>query len=364
MDIQELADLYQQRLEEREQKQIDFFASTEPGFLIMQGPGTPVYNCCNEIRTIVDANLTGMANGLRNDWSDTIPYMEPWIGTGIYANAFGCEYFWREDESPHVEYRYHKIEELRDVDYPDWRESPVMRMVLDTIDALKEATDGKLPIGLTDTQSPYDTATLILDAAEFFTACYTEPEIVHRFMGLITDLIIEFSKVQAERIGDELWARPGHIMPGLRSLPGIAVSDDNLAVASPRINKEISMPYNARIGAAFDGIAVHSCGTYAHTMPALSRTEHVILIDFAASPSLDPNPNVPEEVRDGDIAPNVILKARLGGPLEQALEILPRVVNPKRKMILHLAYDEDRAEETYKRVYDAASKLWDGVEQH
>ena len=122
--------------------------------------------------------------------------MEPWIGTGVFANAFGCEYHFRDDNAPHVRYRYHKIEEVRDIEYPDYRKSPIMSMVLDCIDCFRERTHDGLPIALTDTQSPFDTATLILDAAEFFTACYTEPEIVTDFLQKITDLIVEFSEVQ------------------------------------------------------------------------------------------------------------------------------------------------------------------------
>lgn len=74
------------------------------------------------------------------DWTDDLPYLEPWVGTGIYANAFGCEYLFREFEAPHVQYLCHSVEALSRIEYPDYRQSPIMRMVLDCIDALKDRT--------------------------------------------------------------------------------------------------------------------------------------------------------------------------------------------------------------------------------
>ncbi len=340
---------YLQRKEEREGKIRQFFLDDKPGFLILQDPPTEVWKNCNTIPDIVKHNLSGLDDFLANDWSDNLPYLEPWIGTGVFANAFGSPYYWREGEAPHAEYVYHKIDELADITPPLWQASEVMRMVLDAIDALKDATDGQIPICLTDTQSPYDTATLILDASEFFTACYTAPEIVHRFLHMITDLIIEFSQIQAQRIGSDLWARPGHLIPSIPGLPGIAVSDDNLAVASPRINRDFSLPYLARIGEAFDGIAVHSCGTYVHSMPMLSHNPHTMAMEMAIAPQCDPNPNPPEQVRDADIAPNVILKARVGAGSDM-LETIRRFVRPDRKIIIQLPYSEENAREQYEQT--------------
>ena len=215
-------------------------------------------------------------------WSDELPHLQAWFGTGVYANAFGCEYLWREGEAPDSHVRYHHIEEVRGLPRPDWRGSPVMRMVLDCIDVLKERTRGRIPIALTDTQSPFDTATLVLDTSEFFTACYTEEETAHELMNTIADLVIEFSREQARHIGDELVSRPGHVMPSLPGFRGITLSDDNLAVSSPLINERFSLPCNQRIADALGGVAVHSCGAWDHTMKLLPG-RGVMGIDCAVS---------------------------------------------------------------------------------
>ena len=194
MEIQELIDLYQKKREEREKTLLDFL-NKKKNFIIRQPLPGSIWGECNTIETIYDNNIKFFENMLRFDWTDDLPFLEPWIGTGVYATGFGCEYKWRDDNAPDVHYKYHKIEEIKNIEYPDWKKSKVMQMVLDCIDYFKEKTKAMFPISLTDTQSPFDTATLILDAVEFFTACYTHEEIIHKFMNTITDLIIEFSVI-------------------------------------------------------------------------------------------------------------------------------------------------------------------------
>ena len=250
MEMGRIVELFEQRRAERERRIADFFRDTRPGFLIVQRPEFTVYSHCNTIADICTHNRQYLEQWVQVEHTDELPYLEPWMGTGVYANAYGCPYHWRENDSPHVLYRYHHIEEAAAAPYPDWRESEIMNRVLVCIDALKEMTGGRIPISMTDTQSPYDTATLILEATELFAACYEAPAAVAAFLDRLTDLIIEFSRVQAERIGSGLRACPGHIFHGSPTLSGLAVSDDNLAVGSPAINAQFALPADERISSA------------------------------------------------------------------------------------------------------------------
>jgi hypothetical protein len=357
MDINKIIEKYQQRKEERAKK-IDEFFNGDRGFLVVQKPPGKVWERCNEIKTMTEENIIAFEEHLGYDWTDDLPYLEPWFGVGVYANAFGCEYMWREGESPATHYKYHKIEEVKDIEYPDWRKSSIMQMVLDGIDDLKEKTKGRLPICLTDTQSPFDTATLILDAAEFFTACYTDEEIALDFMGKITDLIIEFSKIQEERIGREILSMPGHIMTSETFLRGISLSDDNLAVSSPMINEKIALPFNEKIGKAFGGLAVHSCGQWVHTMKLLQNYENIFMMDCAASLGCDPNPNKPSEVKDAMKGTGIITKVRISE--EDLDKVIDEMADPDLKFILHIKYpgNEETMEKNYKRSYEKLSSIY------
>ena len=360
MDIVRMVALYGERREEvfaRLSGLYDPAGATK--FIVRQLAPARLWTDCNDIPRIVDNNLEYFGRQLAVP-SDDLPYLEPWIGTGVYANAFGCEYLWRDDDAPAVRYRFGSLDEIQHVAYPDWRESPAMRMVLDCIDALHGKTGGRLPISLTDTQSAFDTATLVLDAAELFAGCYADEDAVRRFMTVISDLIVEFSEVQAVRIGKDMLATPGHMMPAMPGIGGIAVSDDNLAVSSPHINELLSFPQNRVCAEAFGGLAIHSCGRWAQTMAILDRLPGLSMIDCAVSPDCDPSWNQPEEVRDAMAGKNIAVKVRTGGDAGKTVEILERLYHPDLKLCVQIGYDETHARENYDRVRHTLESLYFG----
>lgn len=342
MDLEQLSDLYQRRREERAANIAKLYRG-EKRTLVVQRPTYHLWGECNSIEGVWRNNLKHMESWLTMEWSDELPHLQAWFGTGVYANAFGCEYLWRTGEAPDTHVRYQRIEDVRELEKPDWRKSPVMSMVMETIDVLKERTRGRFPISVTDTQSPCDTATLVLDTSEFFTACYTEEETVERFMGTITDLIIEFCRAQAERIGPELLARPGHAMPSLPGLTGITVSDDNMAVSSPWINEKFSLRFDRRIAEAFGGVVVHSCGVWDHTMKKL-RAPEIIGADCSVAKSWDPTPMTPEAVGNALANSGIVVKARCGATREEIVRAVHDLDRPGLRVIFDIArVDEDDA---------------------
>jgi hypothetical protein len=357
MELSRMLDLYQVRKEERGPKIEDFFQGKRK-YLLIQRPPSAMWGACNSIEHIYENNIRYFAEQLTLPWTDELPYLEPWIGTGIYATAFGCEYKWRDDEAPDVYYRYHNIEEVREIEKPDYRKSTVMQMALACIDTFIDRTRGELPICLTDTQSPFDTASLILDATVFLEACYSEPETVHHFLQVVTDLIIEFSRVQQARIGECRVAKPGHIMPASPSYRGISISDDNLSFCSPGMNEQFPLKYDQQIADAFDGLAIHSCGMWDTTMKRVTRMEKVLMVDCAVSPACDPNPNQPAKVRKALQGSSIILKARVGGDLYTALKILDELVDPAQQIVVEFNYDPASAEHNYRTLNGKLKTLY------
>ncbi len=357
MHINEIIDRYEALREQREPKLQALFSGAQP-FIVMQMYPADLYGACNTVPYIVQNNLAYLEASVKHLWTDDLPFLEPWIGTGAYANAYGCDYLWRDDNAPDVHYRYFEIEDVVDLPYPDWRDSPVMRMVLECIDALKEATLGRIPICLTDTQSPFDTATLILDAVTLFTACYTHREVVMDVMDNITRLIIEFSQVQALRIGEGLVARPGHLAPSSTAYKGMSMSDDNLAVSSPKINEIVALPFNQKIAEAMGGLALHSCGKWAHTMAKLDKADGYDMVECAITNAVDPTPNKPEDVRDALRGKDILCKVRVGNDMDQVEDALQRVFAPDLPLIVQLDYDAAHARENYERVTALLDSLY------
>ena len=335
MELKKLVELYELRREQREAKLKEFYAGTRK-YIIIQRPTYNLWGECNSVEGILENNMKHLESWLSMEWTDELPHLQPWVGTGVYANAFGCEYLWRDGQAPDTRYKYYSIEDVKDIDCPDWRESHIMGMVLDAIDALLDRTRGAFPIALTDTQSPCDTATLVLETTEFFTGLYTHPAVVADFMNTIADLVVEFSTVQGKRIGEERVSRPGHVMPSLPGFRGITISDDNLAVSSPTLNEQFSLPADKKIGDAFGGTAIHSCGVWDHTMKKLSPEEGFMAVDLAVDGFWDPNPNAPKAVRSAIQETGVIVKARVNPDSSVFLQQLDELVGKDMRLILDI----------------------------
>jgi len=334
--IKKVVDRYQAVRAEREVKIRDLLAGRR-SYLIFQTPGGNVWGDTRTPSDCFARNLQYIADSLEVP-SDHLPVLEPWFGTGVYANIFGCPYVWRDGEAPAVHYRYHTLDEVKGLPKPRWEDSELAQLVLRTIDYFKSKTGDALPIVWTDTQSAHDTATLILDASEVFLNCLIEPEATLDFMRTINEVIIEFSRVQADRIGKAL-LHPGHIMlsgPGFR---GMSISDDNLAVGSPDVNTRFNLPLDEEIGRAMGGVAIHSCGRWDHTMDKLkANVPSCVAIDLALDKVSDPNPNEPEAVRDALAGAGIPVIVRMTGETEEMVKVVKRVMHPQLKMIVHPAF--------------------------
>jgi hypothetical protein len=228
--------------------------------------------------------------------SDWIPFLEPWHGVGIYADAFGSETGWPEDDYPWTEPFIERIDEVYSLGTPVAGKSPLMERVLGTIEYFKSQTDGQVPISMTDTQSPMNTASLIVRTEELLTACYTNPDAVHHLLDQITELMIEFSRMQLKLIGPNA-VRPGHIFPG-GGRRGISVSDDNCSMVSAEIYRAFFLPYFNRLSRAFDGIYLHSCGNFSQNLEAMLEIEGLLGVNMHTG--------------QGDMDP-ALAKKRLGG---------------------------------------------------
>ena len=248
-------------------------------------------------------------------------YLEPWAGVPVYADAFGAPLFWTDTADVQSKPRYMFADEVADLPMPQAGECTLMKMVLDYIRYFKEQTHGLIPLSLTDTQSPNDTASLILDPCELFAVSIEEPEILEDFMTKITQLIGDFSEMQIEAIGPELYAAPGHMMISDTGSKGIALSDDNMAVISPASYAATSKPYNEMLSRRFGGVSLHSCGVISHNIPLLLQTEGLRMVDFKIT---DFEPNDAALLAEQFAGTDIILKPCIypNEPLERILPLL------------------------------------------
>jgi len=288
----------------------------------------------------------------KTDW---MPFLEPWHGTGVYAEAFGCPYFWRENDFPWTHFAIHSIEEAKKIKKPNWKNSKMLNLVIESIRYFKKMVGEYIPISLTDTQSPLDTAMLIWETNSFFEACYDAPELVHNLLNLVTDLTIEFSKIQIEEIGLNV-ARPGHNAVLTRpwgKATGIGISDDFLVTVSPEFYSEFSRPYNERMAEELGGAVIHSCGVWSKDIISeVLKTKGLMGIELAVSEgggsSLhlsrmcgDPNPNLPKNIKNGFKGSGVPVKARIG---VNPIKVLEEIYHPDLIFVPQIMWVDDAVE--------------------
>ena len=164
-----------------------------------------------------------------------------------------------------------------------------------------------------------------------------------------------------QRIGPELLAQPGHLMPSIVGVPGISISDDNLAVSSPRINRLFALPMNEQLALHFGGLAIHSCGVWTHTMSMLHEFQKITAIDCAVGYGRgdhDPNLNLPADVRKAVAGSSLIVKARFDSDLDKALAALDELASPEMRLIAHIGYVPEHAERNYRRVTEKLEQVY------
>ncbi|MFI5366656.1 MAG: uroporphyrinogen decarboxylase family protein [Candidatus Binatia bacterium] len=217
---------------------------------------------------------------------DFVPHLQPQGGVGVFASAFGCAVDFFEHTLPWV----HSV--IRESDAPE----KVYDLVAPAVDAgqlgdmlaftdyFVAQTGGRYPVAITDVQGPLDTAYLVWQSSAFMLAMYTNPKEVHHLMRLVTDLIIRYVKAQRARSPEFL---PCHYPPlWLPDGRGLAISDDGLAVISPKLYHEFCLPYVNELSEEFGGVMIHSCGNFVHQFDNLERVHHLRGINFGVTETL------------------------------------------------------------------------------
>lgn len=279
-------------------------------------------------------DVLALSMELKSDF--VFSYLEPWHGVGVYANIFGCTVNWNDFDAPQTRPIIYSLSDLKTIDRPNIMDAELPCMILDTIDFFREATRDRLPIVLTDTQSPNDSASLIISTNEFFSANLIGVEELAPFMDMLTDVMIEFSEMQFSIMGPTA-VHPGHIMLSAQGIPGISVSDDNMAVISARAYKNAALPYNSRLGEHFGGIALHTCGDFHQNYDIVKQVKNLTQIDCHVS-GADPQPNQPRRLADAFAGTGILLKVNIGGE-ESNWSDLDELIRPDLRLILQVVSD-------------------------
>ncbi|HML49359.1 MAG TPA: uroporphyrinogen decarboxylase family protein, partial [Clostridia bacterium] len=235
----------------------------DPGYAM---PGCPYTyrELCEDADKVVDGFLCSLQHQF-----DTYPdcdylpcFSMHYMGEGILAAMYGAKQYVVEKTPPFTQGRvFHTIEETVrlsndfEVEETEWGKKLKEHML-----CLLDATDGEIPISGVDYQSPYGTATKLLDNEALMMALYDDPALVHAFFQKVTDGIC---KLVDTILG---WIGPAHFALN-RNNPiagdcGIILWDDYVSVLTPALHTEFCAPYNRQLFVRYGQGHLHTCGPY------------------------------------------------------------------------------------------------------
>jgi hypothetical protein len=163
--------------------------------------------------------------------------------------------------------------------------------------------------------------------------------------------MIAFTRRQSALIGDRL-AQPGHNFPSGRGVAGIGLSADAMVMLSPRDYERYCAEPDARLGAAFGGLIIHSCGNWGRWLPGVMKLPGLRMVDGAFSIEGDPNPNDPEVFRRALAGTGVALQMRSSRSPDEILTYVRRTWTPGMKMVVYLSEpDPDLQRRLYTEIH-------------
>jgi hypothetical protein len=220
------------------------------------------------------------------------------------------------------------------------------------IDYFLDKTGGRVPMSLTDTQSPLNIACNVVRMSNFFTEMLDNPQAIKTLLNRLAILLVEFTHEQIKRIGDALvW--PGHGYSSCRCFEGLGMSDDNALMISRQQYYDLAVSAVEHAGKPFGGSAFHSCGNWSDKIEAVKKINGLRMVDGAFSAATDPSPNPPEPFVEAFANTGIVVNARIVGGPETIAENVRRLWKPEMKLIIvtYCQSPEEQAE-AYDRIYE------------
>ena len=184
---------------------------------------------------------------------DRIPFLAPYTGTEIFAQAFGCGVYCSGDNMPFALPRIHSASQVKSLRIPSVFAPPLER-VFRIARRLRDRYPDAL-MQLPDIQSPFDIAALIWEKGEFYAACLDEPEAVlelcHKVEALLTGFLDEWFRLFGT---DYIAHYPEYFVRG-----GMTLSEDEAGAISPRMFETFCLPPLQRLNERYGGLCIHCC---------------------------------------------------------------------------------------------------------
>lgn len=297
---------------------------------------------CRDKKHSLEMQLGALKKSMLFD-ADIPNFLEPWYGIGTVASAFGGDYIWPEGNAPALKARFSSIDEVLAYNSLEIAETPIGRHTLEMIEYFMDQTKGRVPVSLTDTQSPLNMVGHLYPLDQFFMDLYLEPEKVQQLFDRLAGLLMRFNEKQVQLIGSSL-ASPGHGFASSVKWTGLGMSDDNAIMIAPEQYLELAVPVVEKIGEPLGGPVFHSCGDWSGWVESVLKIKGLRMVDAAFSPQTDPGATDNLEAFHSFANTGIVLNARMVGDLDTIKEKVSRLWLPDMKLVV-VTYCETPAEQ-------------------
>jgi len=288
--------------------------------------------------------------------ADIANFLEPWYGIGTLASAFGVDYVWPEQQAPVVPHVFASVKEALETEPIPIEHTAIGKHCLEMIEYFLEQTKAQLPISLTDTQSPLNALSFLVETNAFYVGFLDAPDDLTVMLKRLVPLQIDFVRAQLKLLGDTA-AWPGHGFAGSRTFTGLGMSDDIMTLISPDQYLAFGTPGLTQCAEPFGGPAVHSCGNWTGKAATVRTCRNLLMVDGAFTGQTDPAPNDPAHFASVFRDTGIVLNARMVGDKETILRTVKALWQPGLKLIV-VTYCPTPQEQ--EEVYDEIHAICEG----
>jgi uroporphyrinogen decarboxylase len=191
--------------------------------------GHTILDYFTDERIFLDDNLKAIRT-----FPETIFLPGFWSEYGMCTepSAFGSVSIWGEDDFPFARKVLLSPADVDRLETPDPRKHGLLPFVIKRLKHLQpEIETAGHKIRFAVARGPLNVASFLMGTPEFMEALKTEPELMHRLLGIVTDFLVEWIAVQRE---------------AFPTIDGILLLDDIVGFVSRRDFETFGLPYLQR----------------------------------------------------------------------------------------------------------------------
>jgi hypothetical protein len=212
---------------------------------------------------------------------DSLPYLDCYTGTEIFAAAFGCPVHYPDENMPFALPIVRTAEEAAALPIPRLDTPEIARLFAIAGELRRRAGDSVL-VRLVDIQSPMDIAALIWDKNTFYTALVQTPDAVLALARKVKALMVAFLDEWFARFGREFIAHyPDYYMPS-----GLTLSEDEVGVVSRGMFDVLFLPELVELSERYGSLGVHCCAHARHQWAGFKRIPNLRLVNLVQPPEV------------------------------------------------------------------------------